>query len=158
MKRHLLNFFTLVSLSLCIATIAWVVVGYRRNFSWSFRYATRSVTLASGERVTAAATYVLQTHNREVSLQGIDPTFMLTLDRMSYGLDPAITLYLLFPLRRVLLLTPFFAIAPGLKLLAMRRNARLRTSGCCAKCGYDLRASPERCPECGNVRSKTATA
>jgi hypothetical protein len=32
--------------------------------------------------------------------------------------------------------------------LAARRRRRQRTD-VCANCGYDLRASPERCPECG---------
>lgn len=44
-----------------------------------------------------------------------------------------------------------FSLLPTLWLVHRRRARKARQAGLCSGCGYDLRASPERCPECGAV-------
>ncbi len=47
-----------------------------------------------------------------------------------------------------------FAILPALYLRATIRDRKRNRAGLCPVCGYDLRATPDRCPECGRVNDE----
>jgi len=52
---------------------------------------------------------------------------------------------------------PAAALALRSAIAYARKRARAR-SGLCATCGYDVRATPERCPECGTVIGQRSLA
>jgi hypothetical protein len=59
--------------------------------------------------------------------------------------------FLRIPYWALVLVTAFL---PGLRLAGAFRTPNRRRKGAggvCARCGYDLRATPDRCPECGTV-------
>ena len=49
-------------------------------------------------------------------------------------------------------------VLPAPKLRTLRGATSRRRHGKCESCGYDLRATPERCPECGMIPPAKAKA
>jgi hypothetical protein len=48
------------------------------------------------------------------------------------------------------------AVLPLWRFAGGIRRRRWKARGLCSVCGYDLRATPDRCPECGAVPQKSA--
>ena len=43
------------------------------------------------------------------------------------------------------------AVVGTAEFILVRQKGQLEQTGRCTRCGYDLRATPDRCPECGQV-------
>ena len=50
------------------------------------------------------------------------------------------------------------AVLPAIWLIRRARQRSQSRAGLCPQCGYDLRATPDRCPECGRAAAARAEA
>ena len=160
MKRRLLNLLAAVSLVLCVATAALWVRSERDYLDiWHCRDGLGIASCRGriqlmlesnpsgrayepprqlGDSFLAGESLVLTVssyHGRRLDLR---------LDWRSIKQGYVV----MFP--HWLLLVAFAVPATPAFFVELARRRR-RKSGCCASCGYDLRATPERCPECGTV-------
>ena len=51
-------------------------------------------------------------------------------------------------------LVALLGATPAMWVVRFRRRREWLLRGRCRKCGYDMRATPERCPECGEIDQK----
>ncbi|MDB5323921.1 MAG: hypothetical protein JWN40_5552 [Phycisphaerales bacterium] len=58
---------------------------------------------------------------------------------------------IIVPLWSVVLLTALLPLSADVSILRGRARRRRLLAGCCPLCGYDCRATPGRCSECGRV-------
>ena len=68
--------------------------------------------------------------------------------RAYFGVGPETNLLWTYSLSYWLLVI-VFSVIPSMWLYNWWVRRRRRTIGACLQCGYDLRASKDRCPECG---------
>jgi hypothetical protein len=149
--RHLFTICSFVSLLLCVAVCVLWVSAPRE--SW-VTYGIHGELRLS----VSGATVCIHT-TREPSLGA--PLFMSRsssryLRKDEWDAPPAFFRLVRWPTRSEWVLTTaspalaFMAAILPLLYVFRRWVARdRRSAGVCARCGYDLRASPERCPECG---------
>ena len=110
--------------------------------AWEDAYRKQHLEFSRG-RVQAWWRFAIVVHHGE-------PPFPVVYTGDSYGAR--------FPYWVAFALTAIPAL-PGLFAFARRRRAKARRAAClCPLCGYDLRATPDRCPECGAITAKPVAA
>jgi hypothetical protein len=167
----------LLSLVLCVATAALWARSYGRERDDAARLVLDPV-LGSGNALTVASSdgrvYALH-YWRGSDYAGLGaslrytPTWqvplfasMLTRSRSFLGFSLASvppgdtsSYRQMVPLRVLVIphaaAVALFAVGPAGLWYCRRISTRRRRTGQCPGCGYDLRATPERCPECGAV-------
>jgi hypothetical protein len=161
MMRRLLSLLTLLSLLLCAAAcVLWVrsywvseaVVAHRA--AWTYGVVSRSGVVRFVREpppIFTPATWEWVSTRPSAAPAMPAPGFL----GFGYFADPVAGVRIVYmPWWSVLIL----AFAPSLLLRrshGLRRAARRRAAGLCPTCGYDLCASPERCPECGTAPAIT---
>jgi hypothetical protein len=158
MKRRLFNLAAALSLVLCLATAALWVRSYYVSDQFGYTNGGPWIGMTS-ERAGISLAYK-HYHNHTLPNKGLEyrasprpsPRQISTFLGFFYwnGSGTGITFWeLIVPLWFIAVLVATFATLWLWNYDCRRRWVLRWRAGLCPTCGYDLRATPDRCPECG---------
>jgi hypothetical protein len=159
MKHRLLNILTVLALLLCLAVVAvWVrsylpeqfhlrshkgrillIFAAKQHGEW---FSPQAWNISTDELVHSI---YLHTGGEPGSIRFAFSGFEMALTDRDSG-------FWFFAVPHWAVALPLAALA-GWGWWTRRRRSRRETAGRCLGCGYDLRGSPGRCPECGTAAS-----
>jgi hypothetical protein len=144
-KLALLSLGLLVSLLVASLTIGF----YARQKAVWFHQSPKTFALKSGRQSTFTQAYVLMFGKASLYLffWTANPVVSQAED---IGWDPYWVQMARVPLWALLGACSLWAAFVTWRILVLLRRQRHR-GAFCVNCGYDLRATPERCPECGTA-------
>jgi hypothetical protein len=171
LRRITFNALNMVSLVLCMGAVAlWVRSYYRSDFIWcgySGQPSYYSLQAARGQTRLGMAQFKIETYWGVVGSSSghvsIVAGEMLPLPHsfigLGFGRAPELPWYPIAPAADVPLwiIAAVFAVLPTIRLYRRLQTRRGVICGRCPSCGYDLRASPSQCPECGAVSKGIST-
>jgi hypothetical protein len=172
MRRKLFTLAAGVSAVLCAAVCVLWVRSYSaydsvtriRSMRWTQADSWRGLVVVSGVDDRNEPLSVPDSLQHHTSAEPKSPYFEAVADARwrfaGFAVQPPTTVHAGVQFTRWLVAAPYWSVAallaigPIVKLLGsamLRRARRRRHAGLCPACGYDLRATPDLCPECGAV-------
>ena len=164
MRRKVFNFAAALSLVLCVATATLWVVSYasEEHFGWTTPTGTTELHSSLGKFALYVESVVTPPYAPLSRPRGFTYDSFVPSDKEYVGFESVLRLAGFALVRHNagaikwwVLVAPAWAITGSLAVLPIvwvlrfRAGRGRRDPRVCGRCRYDLRATPNRCPECG---------
>jgi hypothetical protein len=163
MKRFIFNALTGLSLLMCVASAVLWVRSFWVSEGWPWTRGDSTLIVGTMRGTLSLEwmhTVTTGWHAHYAAYGPVDAKWMVNhspshwhgfaFGRIAYGPVLGNLVYFLIPCSALVGLT---ALLPLARVYA-HYFRRKKVPGLCASCGYDLRATPDQCPECGTVPAK----